>query len=122
MNLKRLVTAALVIGSLSSLAQGPREACPRGQRGAQCRARQAQEKAQQRRAEPVVAEKQPELTPENLLRPASERTTRLDFTGSDIKGQLNKAGGVYLYNRKELSMRTMIHEPDNFRSEITNPD
>lgn len=116
MTFERLVTAFLVIGSLSSSAQGPRDECPAGRRGAQCRARlQRQQQEVRTRTE---AEKPAEVTPSTLLRP-----TKLDFIeGSNLTGQLNRAGGVYLYNRKELSMKTMIHKPENFRSEIVNPD
>lgn len=48
-----------------------------------------------------------------LLRPA-----RLDFEGSKLTGQLNTAGGVYLYDRKQLTPRSMIHTPESFRAEI----
>ncbi|MFT3708238.1 MAG: hypothetical protein QM817_11345 [Archangium sp.] len=118
--MKRLVTLFLVVGSLSSLAQGPRDECPAGRRGAQCRA-QRQRQQQQRAAEqPVVAaKKETEVTQETLLRPTSNR---IDFEGSNLTGQTNRAGGVYLYNRKDLAVRTMIHKPDNFRSEIVSPD
>lgn len=113
---QRLVAAVLLIGSLSSLAQGPRDECPAGRRGQQCRARVQR---QQQRVEPVAAKKEVEVTPETMLRPT---TNRIDFEGSNLTGQTNRAGGVYLYNRKDLAMRSMIHKPDNFRGEIVNPD
>src|SRR3954469_18980903 len=34
--------------------------------------------------------------------------TRLDFDDRLIQGQTNKAGAVYLYDRKELEVRSMV--------------
>jgi hypothetical protein len=44
--------------------------------------------------------------------------TRVTFETVDLKGQLNRSGAVYLYDRKELSTRSMVKTPDNFRDEI----
>jgi len=57
--------------------------------------------------------------------PAGEATaapvrgpTRIDFDDRLIQGQTNKSGAVYLYDRKELKIRSMIKKRDNFRDEI----
>jgi hypothetical protein len=44
--------------------------------------------------------------------------TRIDFDDRLIQGQSNKSGSVYLYDRKELKVRSMIRKRDNFRDEI----
>lgn len=44
--------------------------------------------------------------------------TRLDFDDRLIQGQTNKAGAVYLYERKELQVRSMVRLRENFRPEI----
>lgn len=50
--------------------------------------------------------------------PPSRGPARIDFDDRLIQGQTNKSGAVYLYDRKELKTRSMIHERENFRSEI----
>jgi hypothetical protein len=44
--------------------------------------------------------------------------TRIDFDDRLIQGQTNKSGAVYLYDRKELKIRSMIKKRENFRQEI----
>ncbi len=44
--------------------------------------------------------------------------TRIDFDDRLIQGQSNKSGAVYLYDRKELKIRSMIKKRENFREEI----
>lgn len=44
--------------------------------------------------------------------------TRLDFDDRLIQGQTNKAGAVYLYERKELQVSSMVRLRENFRPEI----
>jgi len=44
--------------------------------------------------------------------------TRIDFDDRLIQGQTNKSGAVYLYDRKELKIRSMIKKRENFREEI----
>jgi hypothetical protein len=45
--------------------------------------------------------------------------TRIDFDDRLIQGQSNKAGAVYLYDRKQLKTETLIKYPKTFRREIT---
>jgi hypothetical protein len=44
--------------------------------------------------------------------------TRIDFDDRMIQGQTNKSGSVYLYDRKELKIRSMIKKRESFRDEI----
>lgn len=50
--------------------------------------------------------------------PGVRGPTRIDFDDRLIQGQTNKSGSVYLYDRKELKVRSMIKKRDNFRDEI----
>ena len=44
--------------------------------------------------------------------------SRIDFDDRLVQGQTNKSGAVYLYDRKELKVRSMVQRRDNFREEI----
>lgn len=50
--------------------------------------------------------------------PGVRGPTRIDFDDRLIQGQTNKSGAVYLYDRKELKVRSMIKKRENFRDEI----
>lgn len=50
--------------------------------------------------------------------PQTRGPTRIDFDDRLIQGQSNKSGAVYLYDRKELKIRSMIKKRENFRDEI----
>jgi hypothetical protein len=50
--------------------------------------------------------------------PPTRGPTRIDFDDRLIQGQTNKAGAVYLYDRKELKTKSMIKTRDSFRDEI----
>jgi hypothetical protein len=50
--------------------------------------------------------------------PPSRGPTRIDFDDRLIQGQSNKSGAVYLYDRKELKVQSMVRRPENFRNEI----
>ncbi|MBL9037287.1 MAG: hypothetical protein JNG84_02115 [Archangium sp.] len=50
--------------------------------------------------------------------PGVRGPTRIDFDDRLIQGQSNKSGSVYLYDRKELKIRSMIKKRENFRDEI----
>lgn len=49
--------------------------------------------------------------------PPSRGPARIDFDDRLIQGQTNKSGAVYLYDRKELKVKSMIKERESFRSE-----
>ncbi|MGC4121211.1 MAG: hypothetical protein QM765_42870 [Myxococcales bacterium] len=44
--------------------------------------------------------------------------TRIDFDDRLIQGQTNKSGAVYLFDRKELSVRSMVRQRTSFRDQI----
>jgi hypothetical protein len=44
--------------------------------------------------------------------------TRIDFDDRLIQGQTNKSGAVYLFDRKELSIRSMVQQRTSFRDQI----
>jgi hypothetical protein len=50
--------------------------------------------------------------------PAPKGPTRIDFDDRLIEGQSNKSGAVYLYDRKDLAVDSMVKQPSTFRSEI----
>lgn len=50
--------------------------------------------------------------------PPTRGPTRIDFDDRLIQGQTNKSGAVYLYDRKELKIRSMIKKRESFREEI----
>ncbi len=50
--------------------------------------------------------------------PPTRGPSRIDFDDRLIQGQTNKSGAVYLYDRKELKIRSMIKKRETFRDEI----
>lgn len=50
--------------------------------------------------------------------PGTRGPARIDFDDRLIQGQSNKSGAVYLYDRKELKIRSMVKKRENFREEI----
>lgn len=53
---------------------------------------------------------------------ALQRPTRIEFLDPrQVTGQTNRAGGVYLYDRKALKVRSMVKLRDDFRDEIVLP-
>jgi hypothetical protein len=47
-----------------------------------------------------------------------ERRTRIDFEDLLIQGQLKKADTVYLFERGENQLRSLVKKKENFRQEI----
>ena len=61
----------------------------------------------------------PESAPQGDAPQSSVRgPTRIDFDDRLIQGQSNKSGAVYLYDRNEMKIRSMIKKRENFREEI----
>lgn len=53
--------------------------------------------------------------------PLGSRTggpTRVDFDDRLVQGQSTKQGAIYLFERKENPLRSMLRRRENFRSEI----
>lgn len=62
---------------------------------------------------------QPEAqAPADGTPPPTRGPTRIDFDDRLIQGQTNKSGAVYLYDRKELKIRSMVKKRESFRDEI----
>jgi hypothetical protein len=55
---------------------------------------------------------------EKASAPPQRGPTRLDFDDRLIQGQTNTSGAVYLYDRKELKVRSMVGKRESFREEI----
>ena len=68
--------------------------------------------------EPSAAETTPPPQASSDAPVAHHGPTRIDFDDRLIQGQTNKAGAVYLYDRKELQVRSMVHLRESFRQEI----
>lgn len=66
-------------------------------------------------AAPVASEAPPA---EGAPAPTVHGPSRIDFDDRLIQGQTNKSGAVYLYDRKELKIRSMVKKRENFRDEI----
>jgi len=45
-------------------------------------------------------------------------SNRIDFSGSQVRGQSNKSGAVYLMNRKKNEIRSMLKKRKDYRKEI----
>ena len=67
---------------------------------------------------PVVPESAPAQADSGGGGPSLRGPARIDFDDRLIQGQSNKSGAVYLYDRKELKIRSMIKKRENFRDEI----
>jgi hypothetical protein len=123
----RVRPLVLVIGiSLCAVTWGGR-AEARGHARRTHKASSSKRKHRTRRPPPPPEKKAPDPVPEEAA-PAPEAQnaapvphrgpTRLDFDDRLIQGQTNKAGAVYLYERKELKVRSMVRLRENFRPEI----
>lgn len=122
----RVRPLVLIIGmSLCAVTWGGR-AEARGHARRSQRASSSKRKHRSRRPPPPPEKKAPEPTadegapaPEaNAAQVPHRGPTRLDFDDRLIQGQTNKAGAVYLYERKELKVQSMVRLRENFRPEI----
>ncbi len=57
-----------------------------------------------------------EAAPEESM--TTRGPARLDFDDRLVQGQSNKAGAIFLYDRKTLPLRSMVHTRTNFRDQI----
>ena len=67
--------------------------------------------AQRRRHKPPEAPPAPD--PVQLRYPKI-----IEIDPAHVKGQYHQAGGVYLYERKSLPHKSMVHERESFREEL----
>lgn len=61
--------------------------------------------------EPAVKAEVPQVAPVELRGP-----TRIDFDDRLIQGQTNKSGAVYLFDRKETGINSMVKRRKTFRN------
>jgi hypothetical protein len=110
---------ALLITSPAPAEAKPKATTPKP---AQAVAPQAAPAAEQPHPPPVVPQaKRDEKKDEvDQTRMATRGPTRLDFDDRLVQGQGSKAGAVYLYDRKDLPLRSMVKQRDNFRDQIAN--
>ena len=80
-------------------------------------AKKKRRKKKRRRATPAPAPAPaPEPASSDLVPSTSFRgPTRLDFDDRLIQGQTNKSGAVYLFDRKETGIRSMVRRRKSFR-------
>ncbi|MGC4115952.1 MAG: hypothetical protein QM765_15470 [Myxococcales bacterium] len=45
-------------------------------------------------------------------------TTRIDLEGSNVNGQPNRSGSVYLLQREDLPAKSMVRQRSSFRDQI----
>ena len=64
----------------------------------------------------TAAQPEPSATPVGA--PTQRGPTRIDFDDRLVQGQTNRAGSVYLYDRKELKTEPMVRKRQSFRQEI----
>jgi|SRR5581483_2555853 len=69
-----------------------------------------------RRAPAVESRK--EAVKEEAATMQTRGPTRLDFDDRVVQGQGSKVGAVYLYDRKNLPLRSMVRKRENFRDQI----
>jgi hypothetical protein len=63
-----------------------------------------------------------EQAPDNAAADAAAKRggpTRVDFDDRLVQGQSTKQGAIYLFERKENPLRSMLRKRENFRSEIS---
>jgi hypothetical protein len=89
------------------------------------RKKSARKRAAEKKNAPEINAKAPEETAETSRTsatasapPPTRGPTRIDFDDRLIQGQTNKSGAVYLYDRKELKVRSMVKQRESFRDEI----
>jgi len=108
------IAALLVLPAVSSAAARPpaakkRPAAPAG----------APTKAEEKAAAPEKATTAaPAGAPTGDVAVGPRGPTRIDFDDRLIQGQTNKSGAVYLFDRKELSVRSMVRQRTSFRDQI----
>jgi hypothetical protein len=75
-------------------------------------------KAEEKAVVPEKASAAPAGAPTGDVAVGPRGPTRIDFDDRLIQGQTNKSGAVYLFDRKELSVRSMVRQRTSFRDQI----
>jgi hypothetical protein len=91
-----------------------------------------------KKAKPAPAKKAPPVTPDERPAPSDPRTqaapvddsggaagpggkrgpSRLEFDDRLVQGQTNKANAIYLFERRESALRSLLKKRTNFHDEI----
>ncbi|MDP1830301.1 MAG: hypothetical protein Q8L48_43955 [Archangium sp.] len=103
-----VLSALVVVGASNAFARPPKKAAPAAKKPPSVPNTPA----------PSMPEAAPAPSADSGGAPAVRGPTRIDFDDRLIQGQSNKSGAVYLYDRKELKIRSMIKKRENFRDEI----
>ena len=71
---------------------------------------------------PVLAQRRHRPKPVEAPAPVEAVQLRypklIEIDPQQVTGQRNGAGGVYLYDRKQLKEKSMVHERESFRAEL----
>ena len=105
------IAAGLVLPPVTSLAARPPAAKKRPPAGAPT-------KAEEKAVVPEKATAAPAGAPTGDVAVGPRGPTRIDFDDRLIQGQTNKSGAVYLFDRKELAIRSMVRQRTSFRDQI----
>ncbi len=72
------------------------------------------------KAEPPAPKSEPAASesPAPAAPSATRGPTRIDFDDRLIQGQTNRSGAVYLYDRKELPLHSLVKKRQTFREQI----
>lgn len=117
------LSLALVLGSAAPAAAAvarPKAAVLAAAPGARGAAKRPAPKAAVEGAveRPAKAASDKATPKEEVTSVAPRGPTRIDFDDRLIQGQTNKSGAVYLFDRKELSVRSMVQQRTSFRDQI----
>jgi hypothetical protein len=106
-----LVAPAVIV----SLASEPALAAPKKPKKTSPKAKAPEKKTVVKEKEPEKSD--PRVTETPVLAPPSELRgpTRIDFDDRLIQGQTNKSGAVYLFDRKETGISSMVRRRKSFR-------
>jgi hypothetical protein len=86
------------------------------------RARQKKKRAKEKPAEaaPAPAESEPPPAVQDAVVDAATRRgpTRVEFDERLLQGQTNKANAIYLFQRRESALRSLVKKREHFHDEI----
>jgi hypothetical protein len=108
-----LATPVIASSDAFAAQKKPKKSAPSKSKAAAKEKEKEKEKEVEKIAEPKVSESKPVATPamsEELRGP-----TRIDFDDRLIQGQTNKSGAVYLFDRKETGISSMVKRRKSFR-------
>jgi len=77
----------------------------------------APRKAAQKSKPVVVVQQQQQAAPEAAVRPLVKPPTHHEFDGSELNGQSAKSGAIYVVERKETALRSLLRGRKGFRAE-----